>query len=217
MRTPEEYDQREARITATFVVLAAFAVFCAIVSQVRGEGFSVSVESASLFTVTVDQPKSEALPEMLFFYADFKCDPCDRQKADVKNWKNAPFKMRTPAKCPIPITSYPMSVWKVGNTWWHIEGWDSREHLVREWKKSFEKKKAFGSGITPSILKKFARTYQGPLTGVKGNNFWWHLQEHGFTAAELNGLSQRDCEMIHGALHHYGYTVPQIRRYLQTH
>lgn len=63
--------------------------------------------------------------------------------------------------------------------------------------------------LSPAQLKAFAHSYRGPDVGVRGGNFWYHLQEgnHGFTASQLNGLTQWECARIHGA-HHYRYLTP---------
>ena len=91
-------------------------------------------------------------------------------------------------------------------------GFSTPENLMKNFKRVTAPKstKAANQRLTSAELKEFARTYRGPLRGVRGNNFWSHLQDlpnHGFLAWQLNGLSQRECEMIHGG-QHYGYITP---------
>lgn len=89
-------------------------------------------------------------------------------------------------------------------------GFSTPEALMQNFDKFFRPKAAKAvQRLTPAELKAFAHSYTGPDVGVQGGNFWYHLQEgnHGFTAQQLNGLTQWECARIHGA-HHNGYLTP---------
>lgn len=89
-------------------------------------------------------------------------------------------------------------------------GFSTPENLMKNFRNATQPKQARSVNtvqrLTASQLREFARTYNGPMRGVKGNDFWSHLQDanHGFLAWQLNGLSQSECAKIHGG-HHYGY------------
>lgn len=102
--------------------------------------------------------------------------------------------------------------WKGKSKSWGFTGWYGLDHLVKEWERtSTLKSTRIDSNasverirrLSPSELQAFARVYRGGSVGVTGGNFWAHLQEpnHGFSASQLQGLSQSECERIHSAHH----------------
>lgn len=97
-------------------------------------------------------------------------------------------------------------------------GWYGIEHLVSEFKRTTLPKssrvdasasKTVIRRLPPFELRAFAGHYRGSSVGVRGGNFWAHLQDgnHGFSASQLQGLNQSECERIHSA-HHNGQITP---------
>lgn len=118
--------------------------------------------------------------------------------------------------------SVPAFRWKdsSGNSTGFV-GWNSVEHLVREFKRTTLPKasriaasasKTIVRRLSPFELRAIAGHYRGSSVGVKGGNFWAHLQDsnHGFSASQLQGLNQNECERIHSA-HHNGQITPFTR------
>lgn len=96
-------------------------------------------------------------------------------------------------------------------------GWSSWESIKSDWEKTTIPtpvpqaiiRRSVDGRLTPNELRNFARSYNGPAFGVSDGNFWGHLQSpnHGFTAAQLTGLTQAECAHIHAG-HHWGYLTP---------
>lgn len=63
--------------------------------------------------------------------------------------------------------------------------------------------------LSSTQLKSFAKSYRGVTVKIKGMSAYQHLQDgnHGFTANQLQELTEQECFKIHGA-HHYGYLTP---------
>lgn len=114
--------------------------------------------------------------------------------------------------------SVPAFRWKdsSGNSTGFV-GWNSVEHLVREFKRTTLPKssrinasasKTIIRRLSPSELRAFAGHYRGSSVGVHGGDFWSHLQDsnHGFISQQLKGLTQRECERIHSAHHNRAIT-----------
>lgn len=117
--------------------------------------------------------------------------------------------------------SVPAFRWNTSTGSGGFVGWNSVEHLVREFKRTTALKssrinasasKTIIRRLSPSELRAFAGHYRGSSVGVKGGNFWAHLQDsnHGFSASQLQGLNQSECERIHSA-HHNGQITPFTR------
>jgi hypothetical protein len=88
-------------------------------------------------------------------------------------------------------------------------GWSTPEGLMENFRKATSRARSTVQRLSSAQLKAFAHSYNGPDVGVKGGNFWAHLQDsnHGFSAQQLTGLTQWECARIHGA-HHYNYLTP---------
>ena len=200
--TNEHDDERQALITALYVVIAMFAVMSLVVSSVDGAEYTVRVESPSRYTVTVETPKEshDERETVLMFFAPFKCDACDQQQADTANWKDAPFKLKRGdnIKAPVKLDAYPVTAWKVKGRWWSYDGWYGREHLEKEWRRSHDAK-----AVSLSVRSNWS--YPGEIKR--------HLiQSHGITPSEAAMMTTAQAELIHSAIHE-GYTVQQIRAY----
>ena len=236
--TNEHDDERQALITALYVVIAMFAVMSLVVSSVDGADYTVRVESPSRYTVTVETPKEshDERETVLMFFAPFKCDACDQQQADTKDWKDAPFKLKRGDnnKSPVKLDAFPVTAWQVKGRWWSYEGWYGREHLEKEWRRSREKTQAIGQETTHRTsrsvstnisanrtqrLRNFAVSYRGRTTEVQGMTYRQHLTDNrqGFTANELAGLSEYELERLHSACHHYGVNAAWLRSYAERH
>lgn len=92
-------------------------------------------------------------------------------------------------------------------------GFSTPENLMKNFRNATQPKQARSVNtvqrFSASELKTFAHSYQGGSVGVKGGDFYSHLQSgnHGFSTNQLNGLSQSECERIHSA-HHNGHITP---------
>lgn len=159
--------------------------------------------------VKTAKPPAKSKPEIWTFYAPFHCDPCDAEKADLKEWKDAPFAFRNGDinNAPVMIESYPTTAWQVDGKWWSYSGWHGTEHLEREWKRSQSKAShtSAGSGGHAGTL-----TQAGSLATRR---YTWpgdlrhHLRTtHGITES----LTHEQAVMVHDAIHS-GYSVAQIR------
>lgn len=153
--------------------------------------------------VPKSQPKVTAKPQVLVFFAPFPCPPCDVQRAEIKEWNDAPFKIVTTAKAPVQITFYPFTVWKnADGKWIYLESWKGRKDLIERWKRS----------QTNSAAQQ--PRHWLPMTGYQPGWTWpgdlrRHLQQtHGIS--EAGQLTQDQAEALHDKLHE-GYSLQQIK------
>jgi hypothetical protein len=197
-------------------MMKALCIVLALFGQFEVQELPVSQTSVSSFVIEeLPVPKAvDDLPTFDLLSADW-CGGCQSVKSalskldnnrksfhyrewnvDRKGWLNASS---------IPAFAYNGRVFQYG--------FSDPDTLMKHYQESLTRVKAVQSSVntrlTAGQLKSFAYNYHGPLRGVSDNNYWRHLQDanHGFTTNQLHGLTQRDCEMIHGA-HHYGYLTP---------
>ena len=169
-----------------------------------------------------ESPTKSIEKETVDFISATWCGNCRVPEAALTKSvvESLPFKIR---KLDADRSGYqgfvPAFRWKdtYGNSTGFV-GWYSVEHLVREFKRTTLPKSSRINASTsktvirrllPSELRAFAGHYRGSSVGVRGGNFWAHLQDpnHGFSASQLQGLNQSECERIHSA-HHNGQITP---------
>lgn len=92
-------------------------------------------------------------------------------------------------------------------------GYSNPESLLKNYQASLTsaptRQRSVSQRLSASELKEFASSYQGPTVKIKGMTAYGHLQDgnHGFSASQLQGLTESECFKIHGA-HHYNYLTP---------
>lgn len=177
--------------------------------------------------VEAAKPKTEAKPVVNLYSATW-CAPCQRAKAELKAAANdLPFTVRivdvSNGGQPAYVESLPWVSWPKaeGEVW--QRSYPGVKELVSQWKQSQSKTgSAITSGSTTPTkltatnrtlaLRQFAASYRGQTTGVKGSTLS-HLMEpkHGFTAHELQGLTEWELERLHSACHFWGLHASQLR------
>lgn len=182
---------------------------------------SVSTFQEEVWPGKVESPTKSIEKETIDFISATWCGNCRVPEAALTKSviEGLPFKIR---KVDADRSGYQGSVpafrWKTPTGSGGFVGWNSVEHLVREFKRTTLPKssrinasasKTVVRRLSPSELRAFAGQYRGSSVGVRGGNFWAHLQDpnHGFNASQLQGLNQSECERIHSA-HHNGQITP---------
>ena len=222
--TPEqEHDNKQAVITAVFVVLALFAIFCALTSTVGADDSAylraraaIAINASLTKTGGTDaapslcettgqsipksisgssKPKATPKPEIWTFYAPFQCAPCEAQKADLKAWKDSPFAFRNGDvnNAPVKIESYPTTCWKVEGKWWSYSGWHGVKHLESEWQRAASK----ATGLaTASASPGGAATRQFPPRQSSGTGHWTYpgnIRQH---LQQSHGITAAEAAML---------------------
>jgi len=219
--TPEQHDQRQAMITATFVALTAFAVLCVLLSAVGAAEYSVTVEP-SAYVVTVETAKPPAKStSVVNLYSATWCAPCQAAKAELKAAaKDLPFTVRivdvSNGGQPGYVKSLPWVSWPKaeGEVW--QRSYPGVKELVSEWQNTQSKAShtsvssagRAGTSIKMAIRATHHWTYPGEIRS--------HLQQsHGITAAEAAMLTREQAESIHDAIHE-GTSVTRIRTWARS-
>ncbi len=214
--TPEQHDERESLITATFVAVAVFAGLCAVCSGDESEllarakaaiAIQASLHNEASDTGGTDAPETAVAPKasrpvVYAIYSPSFCPPCNDQKRDVKDWTDAPFDVKPLAgQSPIPIEGYPTTLWRVNGVWWSFSGWHGRKHLESEWKRSQD-----------ATVPKASRTSGGAVTSgnkstVRSGGLHWtypgSIEHHLRTTHGQNvtGLTREQMLDLHDRLH----------------
>lgn len=196
--------------------MKSLCLVVALFGQFTIEELPKQEQVASVFTwEELPQPKAkvEEKPHFEFLGASW-CGACvaSRNAVDAIPKEKLPFTYsyrNVDSKGYLGASSIPAWAYK-GKVFQY--GFSTTENLMENFKRVSkpQAKATTLQRLTPQQLREFARTYNGRPYGVKGGDFWSHLQNgttHRFTAQQLQGLTQTECAKIHAG-DHYGYLTP---------
>ena len=149
----------------------------------------------------VDRPKVEAR-EVYYYPAPFDCPGCRRHEREAPAMNDFRFVKAAPdAWAKRQKQGYPHFRWQIKDRWvGEAHGWTSPEDFRATYKKSFEAKP----------LPVAASHAPQPQRGVvRSTGHWWSIDElrrhlageHGYSAAQVAGMSDADCVAAHSAAH----------------